>query len=93
MPNKPCTKLSERKTKIVMADRGIDTIEELSLLSDVHYTTIQRLFNGKDFHMSTADALAVALGCHPFDLLEPEGFQSPLLGTPASNFLRARFGT
>lgn len=65
-----------------MADRGIDTKEELAKRAKISSFTLRNLLSGNDFRSSTVKSLADALECNPMDLLQAEGYPSPHVGAP-----------
>lgn len=76
-------KVNERTVRVLMADRGIETIRELAERAGVSTVTINRLFAGDEFRSSTLHGLAQALKCNPLDLLTVEGYPDPLRAAPA----------
>lgn len=76
-------RVDELKVRRRMLDVGIRTVEELAERADMTAVTVRRLFKGYAFGSDTLDRLAGALKCHPYDLLNDEGYPSPHLGTPA----------
>jgi DNA-binding Xre family transcriptional regulator len=70
-------KINERNVRVFMADRGINTVEELAKKAGVSSVTIRRLFAGEEFRSSSLHSLAQALNCNPLDLLTVEGYPDP----------------
>lgn len=76
-------RIDERKLKIIMATKEIDTYAALAKKSGLHWTTISKLVSGQGFRSETLDAIANALEVNPLDLLQVEGFPDPHLAAPA----------
>ena len=77
-------RLNERALKVYMAERGINTKEELARASGISTFTLRRIIGGEDFRLSTLESIADALKCNPLDLLEPEGYPSPHVEAPVA---------
>lgn len=78
------TKISKKKVKMWMVLRGIDRVEDLAAKADMSPTTVYTSWDSNRYRGETLDKLAGALGVHPFDLLDAEGYPSPHVGAPAS---------
>lgn len=61
-----------------MLEKDLDQ-KGLAELTGMTETTISRLLSGKPFTSSTLEKLAKVLDCSPVDLVDPEGFPSPLV--------------
>ncbi len=76
-------RIDERRVKMFMAIRGIETQEQLAKLAGLHPTTLVKIFKGRNFSSETLEKLAAALECNPLDLLAVEGYPDPLDRAPA----------
>ncbi len=76
-------RIDERKLRIIMATRGIDTLQELSEKSGVSYSTLYNVLNGAPFRSVTLQGLAQALEVNPVDLMVIEGYPVPHVDAPA----------
>lgn len=65
-------------------------LRDLAKTSNIGEATLYRVVNaGAPFTSDTLAKLASALECNPIDLIDPEGFASPLVGAPAVGNVRA----
>ena len=64
------------------------SLRDLAKESGIGEATIYRIANGSGFTSETLGALATALGCSPVDLIDPEGFVSPLMVAPTPQVQR-----
>lgn len=71
-------KINTKFVKQMLLERNMDQqgLAERSELSEI---TISRLMQGKPFTSETLGKMAKALGCHPIDLINAEGYSSPHL--------------
>ncbi|MCD6290359.1 MAG: helix-turn-helix transcriptional regulator [Anaerolineae bacterium] len=76
-------KIDERKVRVFMAMRGIDTVRDLARKAGIHEDTVWKVFKGRNFTAETLERLATALECNPLDLLTVEGYPDPHMGAPA----------
>ena len=61
----------------------IKSHSELARRADIAYITLKRAYDGDNYTRDTLVALANALGRHPHDLEDCEGFPTPLDHAPA----------
>lgn len=59
------------------------TLRDLAQASDIGEATIYRVVNGAPFTSETLGKMAKALGCHPVDLIDAEGYAIPHMDAPA----------
>ena len=76
-------RIDERKLRIFMASKGIDTLQELIEKSGVSYSTLYNVLNGANFRSGTLRDLASALDVNPIDLLLIDGYPVPHVDAPA----------
>jgi len=76
-------RIDERRVKLFMAIRGIETQDELAKRAGLHPATLVKLFKGSNFTAETLDKLARAFECNPLDLIAVEGYPDPLDRAPA----------
>lgn len=74
--------IDRRRVDVLMGRVGLETYGELAQVSDVHANTLVRILQGGGWQSKTLKDLALALMCHPFDLLTTRGFAQPSLGAP-----------
>lgn len=80
--------INAKFVKQILLNRDLDQ-RELAKLSGISEPTITRLLHGKPFSSDTLGRLADALNCHPIDLIEAKGFESPQLGAPVNSNIRS----
>jgi len=68
----------------VMRVRGL-TITTLAAKLGMHYNGVLRIKQTQSTSMDGVKALALALDCHPFDLVVAEGFPKPFYLAQASH--------
>lgn len=71
-------RLNAKFIRHMLAERNISA-RELASTADIGEATMYRLLNGAKFNSGTLGKLAEALGCHPVDLVDAEGYSSPHL--------------
>ncbi len=76
-------KLNRRFVLHTLTNRDM-TARDLAALSGISEATMYRLMGGAAFNSDTLGKLAGALGCHPVDLIEAEGFERPHVDAPAA---------
>ncbi len=69
-------RLNARFIRYMLAERNISA-RKLALTADIGEATMYRLLSGGKFNSETLGKLAEALGCHPVDLVDAEGYSSP----------------
>jgi len=81
-------KLNAKFVKHLLIEKDIDQrgLAELSGLSEI---TISRLMQGNAFNSDTLGRVATALRCHPVDLIEASGYDSPHVDAPVVATIRA----
>lgn len=78
-------KMNARFIRHVLADRDMSA-RDLAAKAGIGEATIYRLMSGERFSSETLGKVAAALGCHPVDLIEAEGYNYPhLVAPPISN--------
>lgn len=80
-------KINAKFVKQILLNRDLDQ-RELSKLSGISEPTITRLLHGRAFSSDTLGRLAAALGCHPIDLIDANGFPAPHMGAPVNSNIR-----
>jgi DNA-binding Xre family transcriptional regulator len=75
-------RIDRKLVKVRMAEKEW-TLADLAHHSDVHENTLRRLLNGEKFQSDTLGRLAEALGVHPVDLIEADGYSYPHMDAPA----------
>lgn len=70
-------RIDERRVRVAMAMRGIDSYADLAKMTDMHYNSILKILSTGRFSVDSAEALANALGVNPIDLMVTEGFPAP----------------
>lgn len=81
-------KLNSKFVKHLLMDRDM-TARDLAALAGISEATMYRVLNGEPFNSVTLGKVAQALGCHPVDLIEADGFTSPHVGAPVAETVRA----
>ena len=81
-------KFNAKVVKKMLIDLDMDQ-KDLAARSGVTPITISRLMQGHPFNSETLGKVATALGCHPIDLIEAQGFASPHVGAPATATIRS----
>jgi DNA-binding Xre family transcriptional regulator len=81
-------KINAKFVKQILLNKDLDQ-RELAKLSGISEPTITRLLHGRPFTSDTLGRLADALECHPIDLIDAMGFQSPHLGAPVNTNIRS----
>lgn len=71
-------KINKKFVKTIMVQRNED-IRRVAERSGIGEATLYRIINGAGFTSQTLGKLAAALECSPNDLIESEGFPSPLV--------------
>jgi DNA-binding Xre family transcriptional regulator len=74
-------KLNSKFVKYALVDRDMSA-RDLAAKAGISEGTMYRMMNGAVFNSDTLGKLAEALGCHPVDLIEGEGFASPHMDAP-----------
>ena len=77
-------RIDERKTKVMMARAGIDTMEQMADLAGISTKTLYNYFQGEAFRSSVVNKLGEALNCSPIDLLGDSGNIPPKPGSPGN---------
>lgn len=62
---------------------------DLALAAGIGEATMYRILNGARFESTTLSKVASALGCHPVDLIEAEGFDPPHVDAPIITSIRS----
>lgn len=70
-------RLDERRVKVLMAMKGIDSLPELAEMAKMHYNSVYKMVNTGRFSIDSLEALADVLQCNPIDLITTEGFPDP----------------
>lgn len=70
-------RIDERRVRVAMAMKGIDSYKELADMTNMHYNSILKILATGRFSVDSAEALAVALNVNPIDLMVTEGFPAP----------------
>ena len=81
-------RLNSKFVKHLLTDREM-TARDLAAVAGISEATMYRLLGGEAFNSVTLGKLALALVCHPVDLIEAEGFVSPHLDAPVAETIRA----
>ena len=76
-------KINQTALRVFLAQRSMEQ-KDLAEKSGVSEQTIVRLLKGKPFTSDTLGKLADALGVNPVDLIEAEGYASPLVEAQAA---------
>lgn len=76
------TIISKRSVRMWMAIRGIEKFGDLAERAGLSTSTVYVVLDSNRYNGKTLDAIAGALGCHPFDLLVAEGYPLPHMGAP-----------
>jgi DNA-binding Xre family transcriptional regulator len=76
-------KFNAKVARKILIDLEMDQ-KDLAARSGVTPITISRLMQGHPFNSETLGKVALALGCHPVDLIDANGFASPHVGAPAT---------
>jgi len=76
-------RLNGRFVKHLLTDRDM-TARDLAAVAGISEATMYRLLGGEAFSSVTLGKLALALECHPTDLIEAEGFAHPHLDAPVA---------
>lgn len=74
-------KLNARFVKTRLLDLEMSA-RDLAVAAGIGEATMYRILNGAPFESKTLGKVAAALGCHPVDLIEAEGFGSPHVDAP-----------
>lgn len=82
-------KINARFVKQILLNKDLDQ-RELAKLSGISEPTITRLLHGRPFSSETLGKLAEALDCHPIDLIDANGFDSPHVAAPDNSNIRTR---
>ena len=70
-------RLDERRVKVLMAMKGIDSLPELAEKAGMHYNSVYKMVNTGRFSIDSIEAVANVLECNPIDLITTEGFPDP----------------
>ncbi len=76
-------RIDPTRVKVLAALKGIKTNDELATRAGITQRTLSNIMSGKNARLDTVSALALALGCHPFDILVANGFPAPHMAAPA----------
>lgn len=69
------------RSRLVQLDSDQKGLAEAAGLTEA---TVSRLLNGGDFTSRTLGMLAKALDCSPVDLIQTNGYESPLVDAPVA---------
>jgi DNA-binding Xre family transcriptional regulator len=78
-------RINKRFVKSILAQRDW-TIQDLARNSDIGEATLYRVVNaGARFTSETLEKLSEALDCSPVDLIDTNGYKSPLVHPASAN--------
>lgn len=81
-------KLNAKFVKMRLLDLEMSA-RDLASEAGIGEATMYRILNGAAFESKTLGKVAAALGCHPVDLIEAEGYASPHVDAPVITSIRA----
>jgi len=76
------SRLNAKLVKHILTDRDM-TARDLARVAGISEATMYNLMSGDKYSSATLDKLAVALGCHPADLIVVDDYARPRNGQPA----------
>lgn len=81
-------RLNSKFVKVRLLEENMSA-RDLASAAGIGEATMYRILNGARFESTTLAKVAAALGCHPVDLIEAEGFASPHVDAPDTTSIRA----
>lgn len=76
-------RLNSKFVKYILTDRDM-TARDLAAAAEISEGTMYRMMGGAAFTSDTLGKLAKALGCHPVDLIDAQGYMHPHLDAPTA---------